>query len=267
MTQTNQAPQPTVRKLGNTSAQQPSQLRKSNGMLIVNMGTSGSGKTTLLETLLPKYGPICILDVDGKAHVLRDNPIVDIYPARTWDTLDTKVQDIEKQSLSPYYKTLCVDGTTALQMASWRKTGADTEPNPQLRQTAYGKSNVLMVDLAQRCRTLSERGMNVIFNIWSMREKEEGDSMVRIFPDITPTLLTRMLGLFDFVFYTEPNAPPKPYPPLLRTGGSLVYATRSALSPESPLHDMPDTIYNPSYTSILDSFHGEPWPTEKHKKQ
>lgn len=263
---------PTIHKLGKLEPTLPSQMRLNNGLIIVNMGPSGGGKTTLVETLLPQYAPVALLDVDGKAHVLHDYPNgeIDVFSTKTWDEIDGAIQALEGQSLHPYYKTLVVDGTSAMQLASWDKTNVKNISNPQLKQTAYGQANILMVDIAQRARILAERGMNVIFNVWAVKEKGELGSqseIVSVTPDLTPTLLNRMLGIFDFVVYTEPNSPPKPYPPVMRTGGSPLYATRSASAPDSPLRDLPALIYNPSYTSILDSYHGTAWPTQKHTKQ
>lgn len=259
-----------LRKLGGVSAQQPSTMRENNGLVIVTMGPSGAGKTTLLETLLPKYGPIAIADVDGKAHVLRDNPNIDVFPCHDWETLDKIVEDLLKTSLHPHYKTFVVDGTTMMQVGlAYKKHNVDKIDNPQVRMGAYGRANSDMLDIGARVRILAERGMNIIYNIWSIREKdapEEGGAS-HVQPDLTPTMLTRFLGVLDFVVYIETAAPPnKPYPPIMRTGGSQVYATRTAISPDSPLRDMPALIYNPSYTSILDCYHGNKWPIEKHTK-
>lgn len=261
--------QTTKRKLAGIESVDPDTMRSSSGIIIVNMGPSGAGKTTLLHTLLPKYAPVCVLDHDGKAHVLKKDSQLDIYPSLTWKQTDAYTQDLEKQSRSPYYKTVCFDGLTALQLSTWDLLGIKDIDNPQLRQSAYGKANSLMIDLAQRVRLLAERGTNIIFNVWAVREKAEvgpNTELVSVTPDVTPTLLNRMLGMFDFVIYTEPSPPPKPYPPIVRTGGSPSYATRSAISQESPLKDLPMLIYNPSYTSIIDSFHGQAWPQDKHKK-
>jgi len=256
-----------VRTLANKEPLKPSTMRLNNGLIAVCMGPSGAGKTSLLETLLPDYGPVCVLDIDGKAHVLRDHDDVDVYPCHTWQELDGYLQDLERQSLHPQYKTLVVDGTTYMQVKlAWGKHKVDSIDNAQLRQTAYGKANADMLDFGTRVRILAERGMYVIYNIWSMLEGQEGEAGKRIQPDLTGTMLTRFLGGLDFVVYLEPNAPPKPYPPVMRTGGSQLYATRTAVSPDSPLRDLPALIYNPSWASIFDSYRGEPWPTERHNK-
>lgn len=258
----------TARKLGGVPAVKPSEMRKDSGLVIVCMGPSGAGKTTLLETLHDTpYGPVAVADVDGKAHVLRDHDDIDVYPCHTWDVLDNMLIDLTKASLKPYYKTFVVDGTTMMQVGlAWGKHHVDTIDNAQLRQTAYGKANSDMVDFGQRVRVLAERGLNVIYNIWSIIEAQEDEAMRRVQPDLTPTMLTRFLGILDFVVYLEPNSPPKPYPPIMRTGGSQKYATRTAISPDSPLASLPQLIYNPSWASILDTYHGAPWPTDKHSK-
>lgn len=258
-----------VRKLGGVEAMKPSEMRKTNGATFVCMGPSGAGKTSLLGTLHnTPYAPVAVADVDLKAHVLRDYDDIDVYPCHEWNTLDAIVIDLVKQSLSPYYKTFVVDGTTMMQIGlAYNKYNVNKISNPMDKQRAYGQANSDVLDLGQRLRVLSERGLNLIYNIWSVNEKEEGEAMVRVQPDLTPTMLTRFLGVLDFVVYLEPNAPPKMYPPVMRTRGSLKYATRMAISPDSPLAQVPPLIYNPSWASILDTFHGKPWPTEKHGKQ
>lgn len=254
-------------KLGKYESKQPSEIRKSNGLLIVNMGPSGAGKTTLLETLYlshnrkdrPDYTPLCVLDVDGKAHVLKDNPLLAVYPAYDWPTLDEQMQELEKQSKSPTYKTVCIDGVALLQVNSQRHSGVFDTTNPQVRMSKYGNSNIDMITLGERCRVLAERGINVIMNLWSVPEKDEDTNITRYVSDLSPSLQTKLLGQLDFIVHLEPNAPPKPYPPLMRTGGSNKWATKTAVSPDSPLINLPDKIVGPSYTKIIDAFHGYPY--------
>lgn len=262
----------TAYKLGKHEPVQPSQMRLENGPIVVCMAPSGAGKTTMLETLNDSpYEPVCVLDVDGKAHVLTDRPGKrDVYPCHDWKQLDDHVQALVKERLHPHHLTVCFDGTTAIQQVlSYAKYGLKDIDNPQLRQTAYGRSNVDMVDLAQSARLLAEAGIHVIFNIWATPEKDESpgqSGVVRITPDISPTLLNRFLGLFDYVVYLEQGNQPNPYPPVMYWGGSVSKATRAATSPESPLNKMPERIYRPSWATLFDSYHGKPFPIEKHSK-
>lgn len=249
----------TTRVLGTKQPVQPSQMRTNNGPIFVCMGQSGAGKTTLLETLNDsEYTPVGVADVDGKAHVLTDRADRDIYPCHTWEDLDGLVQALLADRLKPKYNTFCFDGTTAMQQVlAYNKHKIKQQTNPQVRQSAYGNANLDMVDLAQSARLLAEAGMHIIFNIWSVREKEEGSELVRITPDLTTTLLNRFLGLFDYVVYLEPNAQPKPYPPVMYWGGSVTRATRNASSPESPLSKVPERMVNPSWRNIFDAYHGK----------
>ena len=268
-----------MRKLGKVTAQLPSQLRANSGMVIVNMGPSGAGKTTLLETLVDtpehadQYGPVAVLDIDGKARVLRDNPHIDIFPAVTWAMIAAHC-DALSLSCKPF-KTIVWDGLAIMQSKSHEHVGVDKQDNPQLRQNLYGKANVLMIQVAQLSKILAEQGVNVIFNTWSKPKTLNTDTKVEMTqPDLTDKLLRDFIGIMDFVVYTECNSKimvagrqvQGPYPPIMRTGGSTEYATRTAVSPDSPLRDMPDIIYNPSLSTILDCFHGAPWPTAKHAK-
>lgn len=258
----------------------PSEMRTNNGLIVVTMGPTGHGKTTTLLTLLesrnrtdrenplPSYLPCAVFDVDGKAHVLSDDPDIDVYPCHTWAQVDQYLNELEAQSLKPYYKTVCWDGTALLQTVSQEHANVFGTDNPQIRMSRFGQANQLMIDLASRSRVLAERGLHVIFNVWSFTEKDTVDTqgLDRVMVDLTKTLQTRFIGQLDFVVYLECAPPPNPYPPIMHTGGSQLYATKTAISPESKLHSMPNKVYNPSYTSIFDAFHGYDWPTAKHTK-
>lgn len=260
--------QASTTKLGNVQPTQPSQMRKQFGPTFVNMGPSGAGKTTLLETLNDtEYTPVCEIDVDGKAHVLTDRTDRDVYPCQTWEDLDSIVQALVAQRLHPKYKTICFDGGTALQQVlSYNKHKVRETTNPQLRQSAYGNSNLDLVNLAQTIRILAESGIHIILNIWAASEVAEGTNMRMTMPDLTPTMLNRFLGLMDFVVYTDKGNMPNPYPPVMQWLGPASLATRAAVSPESPLYKMPEKIYRPSWADIFDAYHGKPFPLEKHTK-
>lgn len=255
-------------KLGQVEAKQPSQLREDWAPTFVCMASSGAGKTTMLETLNDtSYEPVCVLDIDRKAHVLTDRPgRRGVFPCNTWEDLDGYVQELLKQRFSPdRFNAICFDGITAgQQVLSYNKHKVRESVNPQNRQTAYGNSNLDMINIAQSARLIAETGVPVIFNVWAALEKEEATGLTIVAPDLTPTLITRMLGLLDFVVYLESNRPPKtPYPPTMHWGGSALRATRSAASPESPLSHMPDKIDNPSWAEIFDSYHGRPFRAAK----
>lgn len=258
-----------TKTIGGMSAQKPSDIRQTSGLLSLVMGRTGSGKTSLLETLWThqsdqheptEYCPVAVLDFDGKSHVLRDLPNLDIYVKPTWKEVDDFTQAIERSGQHSPYKTICYDGTTMLQLATHEGAGVFTTDNPQVRMSRYGDANRNLQMLASRCRTLSERGIHIIFNIWAWAEKEdEQDAYKRILPDITPTLQNKFVGQFDFVVYLERNAPPKPFPPVMRTGGSERYGTNTAVSPDSPLRNIPDKVVDPSWKVIFDAFHGKPY--------
>lgn len=223
----------------------------------------------MLETLNGQlaYTPIAVLDIDGKAHVLTDRDDRDVFPCHTWDQLDEKVQALVKQRLHPVYKTVCFDGGTALQqILSYNKHGVRETTNPQLRQSAYGNSNLDLVNLAQTIRILAESGTHIILNIWSATDVAENTNMRMTAPDLTPTMLNRFLGLLDFVVYLEKASLPNPYPPIMQWLGAANLGVRAAVSPESPLYKMPSHIYRPSWSDIFDAYHGQPFPADKHAK-
>lgn len=256
-----------VVKLGKYESVQPSTIRNHRGLIIVNMGPSGSGKTTLLETLylshdrkdLPDYTPVCVFDIDGKAHVLRDNPLLHIFPVHDWPTLDAHVQEVEKARLHPPFNTIVFDGTALMQTRTQQAAGVYTTDNPMVRQRNYGTANMNMIDIASRAVVLAESSINVIFNIWSVTELDPDTNIAHVIPDLTGALQTKFIGQLDFVVHLECSSPPHPYPPTMRTGGSNKWATKTAVSPDSPLRALPDKILNPNYTHIIDAFRGHPY--------
>lgn len=232
------------------------------------MGPSGAGKTTLLETLyeshdrpdgLPDYTPVHVVDIDGKAHVLRDSPLLHIFPGHDWPTVDGITQEHEKLRLHPPCGTLVFDGTALMQTRTQQHAGVYTTDNPMVRQRNYGTANMHMIEMASRAVVLAESGINVIFNIWSVSEKDDDTGITHIIADLTTTLQTKFLGQLDFVVHLECSPPPKPYPPTMRTGGSNKWATKTAVSPDSPLRELPDKIVGPNYTHIIDAFRGYPY--------
>lgn len=246
---------------------QPSQIREDTGLMSLVMGRTGSGKTSLLETLwLPdgkptEYLPLALLDYDLKSHVLKDHPSqLEIFKKPTWKQTDEFVQFLESKGKHVPFKTVCFDGVTLLQTETQRAAGVYSTTNPGDRLSKYGDANYNMVNLAQRCAILAERGVHIIFNMWASAEKEdEQDAYKKVLPDITPSLQNKLVGQFVFVVYLEKSPPPKTFPPTMRTGGSERYGTNTALSPDSPLHAMPDKIVDPNWKRIFDSFHGKPW--------
>lgn len=246
----------------------PSEVRESQALMSLVMARTGSGKTSLLETLwLPdgsptEYLPLAVLDYDGKAHVLRDHPIEElhIFVKPTWKQTDDFVQLLESKGKHQPYKTVCFDGVTLLQLLTQETAGVFATSNPGDRLIKYGEANRNLIQLASRCRTLAERGTHIIFNLWAWTEKEdEQDAYKKVLPDITQTLQNKLVGQFDFVVYLERNAPPKAFPPVMRTGGSERYGTNTAVSPDSPLRSIPDKLVDPNWKRIFDSFHGKAW--------
>lgn len=282
-------PWPVAMPLGGLVARRPSEIREQAGVLILVMAETGTGKTTLLESLWdllplpngtepgaagsewvgrPEYTPVAVFDIDHKAHVLRDLPGLHVYATNTWAQVDEATKQIERGLVgtTPFipFPTVVYDGTTALQIASQEHVGVASERNPQIRQTLFGQANTSMVGLVKRARVMADKGVNVIFNIWSAPIKNDATGITTVLPDLTDTMQRRFVGLLDFVVYLERQPGANPYPPVMYTGGFVGFGTKTAVAPDSPLRKMPQIIYNPSYQSIFDSFRGAPWPTAKH---
>jgi len=212
--------QTTARKLGSVPGRQPSEVRALSGLALVNMGPSGVGKTTLIETLYDTpehaadYAPVAVLDVDGKAHVLRNSPHLEVYSAVTWTEIAVYADALAK-SCAPF-KTIVWDGVAIMQSKSHEYVGVDKQDNPMERQKLYGKANVLMIQIAQQAKILAEQGTNVIFNIWSKPKTQDPDSNVEMIqPDITAKLLRDFIGILDLVVFTE-------CAPTIMQGGKIV---------------------------------------------
>lgn len=274
-------PWPQAMPLAGLVARRPSEIREQAGVLILVMAETGTGKTTLLETLWdapsepagswvgrPEYTPVAVFDIDHKAHVLRDLPGLHVYATHTWTEVNDATKQIERGLVGdkPFipFPTVVYDGTTLLQTATHEHVGVPQERNPQLRQTLFGQANTDMMSLVKRARVMADKGINVIFNIWSAPTKNEATGITSILPDLTDTMQRRFVGALDFVVYLERQPGANPYPPVMYTGGFVGFGTKTAVAPDSPLRKMPQIIYRPSYQSIFDSFRGQEWPTAKH---
>lgn len=252
------------RTLGGLTPTKPSKQREEKGPTIVLMGPQTAGKTTLLKTLLERPEltmPLAVIDMGGGSFVLPDHPDIDPYLITNWAQIEKIEQDVAA-GRSPY-KSIAWDVLTQMQLAAQDAADVFDTDNPQVRATRYGEANRKTLELATSLQAHSQiQGINMIFIVWTETVKENG--VDKVVMDLSPTFRRQFTGVIDYVFYLEPNAPPKPYPGVMRTGGSNVYTTRTRIAEGSPMAALPPIIYQPSLSSIIATFHGEPWPTEKH---
>lgn len=258
------------RTLAGMTAEKPNEIRQQSGPTIVLMGPQGGGKTSLLYTLTEAKDPAMMLPLavidtgSGGAHVLPTHPMIDVYRPTTWAQLERIEQDIAKGT-SPY-KSIAWDLLTEVQMISHEHAQVYETENPQVRMSRYGNSNQETLELARKLATHSaNQGINVIFVAWAETIKEQG--IDRTVMDLTPTFRRQLTGVVDFIVYVEPMPPPKPYPPVMRTGGSLNYGTRTRVAPDSPMLKVPELVYQPSLATLIETFHNGEWPADQHTRK
>src|SRR6266513_3649342 len=75
------------------------------------------GKSSLLKTLVPKYAPICGIDVAGGLYVLDDDPEnIAIWTPDSWAQLENQVDEL---SLDPKpFKSIWLDAVSYMQQES-----------------------------------------------------------------------------------------------------------------------------------------------------
>lgn len=250
------------RSLAGLTPVKPSHIRRTKGIDMAILGPQSGGKTSLLATLAENkdYLPLAVFDFNGGAHVLADHPDIDIYQVDSW----AQAEKIEQQLASGdmQYNSVAFDVVTEMQLLAQEHVGVFKTDNPQLRMNKYGEANAKTLSYVRSLHTLTGDGLNVFWIVWAMEDKD-GD-IVKVTLDLSPTFRRQFQATVDFVVYVEQSPPPNPYPPTMRTGGSNKYATRTRVSPDSPLLQLPNVIYQPSLASILDCFHGGEWDAQRH---
>lgn len=253
------------RSMAGLAPVKPSTIRRTKGLDMAILGPQSGGKTSLLYTLTenPEYLPLAVFDFNGGAHVLKDHEDIDIYQVDSWAQAEKIEQQLSNGDMQ--YNSVAFDILTEMQLLAQEHCGVFKTDNPQLRMNKYGEANAKTLSLTRSLHTLTNDGLNVFYLVWAMEDRD-GD-IVKLTMDLSPTFRRQFTGVVDFCVYVEQSPPPNPYPPTMRTGGSNKYATRTRVSPDSPLLQLPNVIYQPSLASILDCFHGAPWDSARHNER
>lgn len=249
----------------------PSEIRQEQGLCLAIVGEGGAGKTTLLHTLLEseRCYPVLIFDMLGATKVLKDDPNIDIQVLTTQKQIDEKRQLLIRYAGSKdfKYKTVVWDVVTTLQQIGLVESGlTPIVARGGQTQRLYGGSNLDMaIFFREQSDLASTSGLNIIMTMWDDTTLIQGQvPTIKHEMNITHGASLAAMAALDYIFFIEKDG--DQYPPVMYTN-RLDYKTKLRAHPDSPLRHLPKTIYQPSLASIIDCFHGAPWPTERHARR
>lgn len=249
----------------------PSQLQTQSGMTLVIAGRSNAGKTTLLDTLWDseRIKKVMVADARGRSYVLKDRPDqLKVVPIKNWQTW---VNWLEAAKTEPNaFDVLVVDTFSEIQGMDLARRGL-YDADDRMRLKIYGDSHMDMTNTARELYDLSvQYGVHVIFTLWVKPAKDEKTGT-----DLTKLMLTNQFeeyfrGIVDYIGLLELGDAPKPYPPVLSF--TPTNTTPQKFSPNintgnaERMLKIPRTIYKPSLGHLIDTFMGDEFPVEAHKR-
>lgn len=262
-----------VAQFGGLPLQTTTELRLDRGLLLVFVGPPTIGKTTLVNTMFESKHVENVLhgDIEGGAFVLRDDPRLLVVSPKTWRETLAVVAALEARTPNPKtgkpFDTFISDNYCAIQIQNLKHRGL-YEARPDDMLAIYSKSMNDMVDLTRRLMELARGGMHVVLNCWDDDEVDKKTGAAKTGIYMTPKLVKYFRGVVDYIGLLLPNdAPGNPYPPIISFQLSTQLPTRTRIAPDDPnMTKLPRIIYNPSIGSIIDLWHGEPWPTARHSR-
>lgn len=255
-----------MRKLGGQEPQTPSQVAATQGMICGIMGLPFAGKTSLADTLLDDEitYPVCVIQVGGGAHVLKDVPDkLVVYTPRDWHHLTQMIRDLVNDPAP--FKSVWLDTMTYIVEDNMEIHDVkDKEPGRE-RQIAYGDANFDIVKLHRDLITdlAANTGVNVFIVYHATRpevREKSGDANPTLPTQhiaLSNTLSLKITGLLDILVFIEAKDGPNPYPPRMRLHGSLKYETRLRFRPDHPIKKLPAVVENPSLPALVRAFRGE----------
>lgn len=253
-----------VRTLYGMPGKNPSEVAESKGFVCGIMGLPYTGKTSLLPTLLPKYGPIAMIDMAGGSYVLPDmRPIVQVFDPPDWNTLNNQIHELA-QDPEPF-KSIWIDAVSWMQYENQDYYDIHSKnPNDKRgRQVLYGESNwdVVRKIHSQLIDLANTRGINVFFVYWITRptRQEGGETILeQRHIQLSPTVGVAVNGVLDILIATAKQTGSTPYPPMITLDGDQSIETKVRLNPNNPLKRWSGTVQaNPTILSdMIDAFKG-----------
>lgn len=269
---------PITLKKGGFSAlggQRPSEVQKQRGMTLALCGRSNAGKTTLLNTLWDskRVNSVAVADARGRTHVLEDHEGLSIFPIRKWADWytgkSTEPGFIDAFLSEPNaFDVIVVDTASEIQGMDLSQRGL-YDADDKMRLKIYGDSHMDMSNTIRMMYDLSaEHGVHVIFTLWVKPGKDKDTGA-----DATKLMLTDQFGeyfrgIVDYIGYLKLGDAPKPYPPVLSF--QPTNTTPEKFSPNAAdrerMGKIPKEIYRPSLGHIIDTFMGDEFPVEQHRR-
>lgn len=247
-------------------AKNPSDVAKDKGCVCGIMGLPYTGKTSLLPTLLPKYGPVGVIDVGGGTYVLKNEPgVIQVWEPQDWFQLNGMLDALEEDPAP--FKTIWLDAVSYMQQQNidFHDIHSKTVNDKRGRQILYGESNWDVVQkIHSRLINLSKtHGTHIFFVYWMTRpvqqEGGENPSLTQRHIYLSPTVGVMVNGILDLLIAVSKTPGSEPYPPILTLDHDQSIETKIRLAPDNPLKKWPGNVKaNPTIlTDLIDAFKGE----------
>lgn len=169
---------------------------------------AGVGKTELLGTVedVPEeFLPAILLDVERGAMTIRHRKRIDKVKVRTMAKMDLVHNELRKQGLPFYYRTIMIDNCTELEkieMTEIMKLAHDKNPQQDINVPSpreYGISNTKM---AKYLRAYKDLECHLICTAWSRAIKDKEGHILGWEPDLgAAQIRSHGPGYFDIVGY------------------------------------------------------------------
>lgn len=257
-------------KFAGLPIRKPSEIQQHRGTCITLTGKGGVGKTTLAATITHSdIAQRCLfVDLEGGAHVLDDDPYMDIVEVHSWSELEVILQSLVRDTKT--YRSVIIDNASEALELCKAKYNFYADITKQL--SLWNQITNDMVTMFRTGRDIARQEQFVtIFCMWDTIDNEDdmGQKFKHRNVSLNPKLAEKFLGIMDIVGWLEqPTKPNLPYPPILHFDIDPLYPTKKRISPrQQSLLKIPDIIYNPDLGHIIDTMiGGKPWPTEQHQK-
>jgi phage nucleotide-binding protein len=202
---------------GGLKPKSASQVKGNAGVCCVLFGHGGVGKTTLACTAQdsPFGKDVLLIDVDLGVESVTDRDDIAVEQPDQW-----KVNKADQMSLYGItqrlksqgddvkrFRTVVFDSLTAIYDLIMQDI-LKASPTPDMpSQPEYGKANQALIQLIQDMRTLSRRGINVIFICHAKEvEQESGPVLTRL--ALTPGVTNAVTRIVDHIGFlvADPNS-------------------------------------------------------------
>lgn len=253
-------------KFGNLETTTPAEIRQFKGLCTAICGDANVGKTTLLRTLFDssRIKKVLVADMEGGAHVLPTVEGLEVIVVDTFAKMKALGDELKRQP--KYYDAVAFDTLSEAQGIDLKGRGLYGAED-RMRMRIYGDSHMDMTDFTRDMRDLSRKhGLHVIFSLWTDTFVNQDTGVKSTTLYLTNKYEAYFRGIVDYIGLLKYGDPPNIYPPVLTFMPSASLPTKYRVAPdEDNMKDLPKIHHNPSLGHIIDTFFGDPFPTDKHK--